>query len=139
LCIAFAPGSEIVDTTELLDRIRTRMAAHLSQLPNYTCHEVIQRLVRRANSGGLNRQDTVELEVAFVGRRELFARPGESRFEEESISKLVPAGTIGNGSFGLHAEAIFSGDSAEFKYVGPCKKDGHRAIRFDFHVPQDKS
>src|SRR4051794_11254004 len=95
--VLLAAGSEIADTEGFLERIRTRMGAHLSQLPNYTCHEVIQRLIRRAGSGSLDRQDTVELEVAFVGKQELFARPGEAHFEEALISKLVPAGTIGNG------------------------------------------
>jgi hypothetical protein len=137
---AFAVGAQTaVDTGELLQRIRTRIVTHLSQLPNYTCHQVVQRLVRRAGSGSLERQDTVELEVAFVARRELFARPGESRFREESFSKLITVGTFGNGLFGSHIDALFSGDAAEFKYVGPCKKDGHKTIRFDFYVPQEKS
>jgi len=128
-----------VDTEELLDRIRSRIVTHLSQLPNYTCHQVVQRLVRRAGSGSLDRHDTVELEVAFVAGKELFARPGETRFQEESINKLVPVGMIGNGVFGSHVNSLFSGDAAEFKYVGPSKKDRHKTIRFDFHVPQEKS
>lgn len=139
LCTRGFAGSPTAEPEGLLDRIRAKVMAHLSQLPNYTCHEVVQRLLRRAGYGSMERQDTVELEVAFVGRKELFARPGESSFEEESISKLVPAGTIGNGVFGSHAEAIFSGDAAEFKYIGPSKKDGHKTIRFDFTVSQEKS
>ena len=77
------PNAE--DPEVLLQRIRTRMSEHLAQLPNYTCHQVVDRLIRRANSGSLDRVDTVEFEVAFVGRKELFSKTGGSRFEEESM------------------------------------------------------
>jgi hypothetical protein len=127
------------DPDALLGRIRARMAEHLAQLPNYTCHEVIDRFIRPVSSGSLNRQDTVELEVAFVGHRELFARSEAAKFEDQSISKLVTTGTIGNGVFGIHAEAVFTGDAASYKYVGSSKKDGHKTFRYDFNVPQEKS
>ena len=129
----------VEDPDALLGRIRARVAEHLAQLPNYTCHEVIDRFGRALNSPSLYRQDRVELEVAFVGHRELFARPGASSFEEESISKMVSTGTIGNGVFGVHAEAIFSGNAATFKFRGADHKDGHRSFRYDFEVPQEKS
>jgi hypothetical protein len=135
---AFAAQSQTGEDPEvLLERIRTRAAELLSRLPNYTCHEVVDRLYKRRNSGSLERLDTVELEVAFVGNRELFARPGATHFEERSITKLV-SGTIGNGAFGSHAYSIFSGD-ADFKYIGLSKKDGHKTFRYDFRVPQEKS
>ena len=139
-CNALGAEPPIVDDPEiLLSRIRNKVAEHLSQLPNYTCHEVIDRFGRPLNSGALERLDTVELEVAFVGNRELFARPAGTRFEEQSIFKIVSTGTIGSGAFGAHAEGVFSGDAATFKYVGPSKKEGHQTFRYDFNVPQDKS
>ena len=71
------------DPELLLRRIRTRTAAHLSQLPNYTCHQVVDRTLRRGSTW--YHVDTVEFEVAFVGREELFSRPGEERFGERTI------------------------------------------------------
>lgn len=127
------------DPEALLQRIRSKVAQHLSRLPNYTCHEVIERLIRPFNSSGMGQHDRVEVEVAFVGERELFARPGESHFEEQSIAKLVPVGTIGSGVFGSHANSIFLGSAASFQYVGVFKKDGHKAYRYDFQVPQENS
>ena len=137
------PVTEVLQATNepegLLQQIRSRMTAHLLQLPNYTCHQVIDRLTKRANAGSLKRMDTVELEVAFVGNRELFSKPGETRFEEQEIHNLVRAGTIGNGAFGAYVDTIFSGDAATFSFIGPCKKDGHKTFRYDFSVPQEKS
>ena len=123
----------------VLQRIRTQVEHDLSRLPNYTCHEVIERLIRPPSVNGLIQHDRVEVEVAFVGNRELFARPGESNFAEESLSRLVPTGTIGTGNFGSHTHSIFVGDAASFNYVGVSSKDGHKSYRFDFQVPQEKS
>jgi hypothetical protein len=136
---AFPADSQRTEDPELLQRIRTRITDHLAQLPNYTCHEVVDRLARRFNPGSSDRRDTLELEVAFVGNKELYARSGEARFEEQSIRNVVPVGTIGSGAFGSHVATLFSGDAASFQYVGPSNKDGHKAFRYDFRVPQQKS
>jgi hypothetical protein len=135
---AFAaqPGAA-EDPDELFQRIKTHMTQHLGKLPNYTCHETIDRVLR---SGGMTRHlDRVELEVAFVGQQELFSRPGENRFGEQSISQLVSGGTISNSALGAHVDIIFSRDIADFKYAGECKKDGHKTIRYDLRVPIEKS
>jgi hypothetical protein len=125
------------DPEVLLQSIRARTADYLSQLPNYTCHEVIHRLVRPASSLSLNHEDTIELEVAYVGNRELFAQPGASHFEEGSITRFASVGTIGNGAFGGHAQAVFA--AAVFKYIGTLKKDGHSTFRYDFQVTKENS
>ena len=131
------PGTE--DPETVLQRIRARVASNLSRLHNYTCHEVIERLMRPSNGSGLGHYDRVEVEVAFVGNRELFARTGESNFAEESLSKLVPTGTVGTGNFGSHTHSIFIGDAASFTYGGISTKDKHKSYHFKFEVPQIKS
>ena len=123
----------------LLTRIRDKVKEYVSKLPNYTCHEVVERFGRSMASSTLNHLDTVEFEVAFVGNRELFARTPDDRFEEQSITRVISSGTIGNGSFGAHAAAVFTGSAATFQYVGPSKKEGHKTFRYDFVVPQEKS
>jgi hypothetical protein len=137
LFAADAPGVD--DSNAILQKIRDKVAEHLSRLPNYTCHEKVSRLIRPMNSSGAGLHDQVVLEVAFVGRQELFARQGESTFQEPSISKVVPYGTIGSGAFAAHIDSIFSGDAASFDYAGAAKKDGHKTVRYDFQVPLEKS
>jgi hypothetical protein len=140
LAVVFAAAAATNKLTEdpaaLLRQIRSRAAAHLSQLPNYTCHEVVDRTLRRGSTW--NHIDTVEFEVAFVGREELFSRPGEERFGERAIRELAP-GTISDGVLGSQIDMIFASDAAEFRYVGTAKKDGHKTFRYDLRVPQDKS
>jgi hypothetical protein len=139
ISVLIAAESTVVEDPEaLLHRIRSKVAEHLSQLPNYTCHEVINRLFRPLNNSS-GQMDTVELEVAFLGGKELFSRAGESQFQDQPISKIVSAGTIGSGSFGSLADSVFVEDSASFRYVGQSKKDGHYSVHYEFEVPQEKS
>ena len=140
LALLFATATAADRPTEdpevLLRQIRSRTAAHLSQLPNYTCHEVVDRMLRRGSTW--NHIDTVEVEVAFVGREELFSRPGEGKFGERAIRELV-SGTISDGVLGSQIDMIFASDAAEFRFAGITKKDGHKTFRYDLRVPEDKS
>jgi len=119
----------------LLGRIRTKVAENLKRLPNYTCTQTIIRSLRRMPAAKLQRLDMVRLEVAFVGGKELYGRPGSGRIDQSQITKLV-GGTIGNGDFGVLPSSIFLGDSAHFQYNGASKLDGKPAIRYDYAVPQ---
>ena len=140
LVLPFGAQSHGVENPhELLQRIRKRMLAHTSQLSNYTCHEVIDRLTRPINSGRFEHLDRLELEVAVVGNEELFARPGEAQFREREVHNIVTTGTISNGAFGSHIEAVLSGADVELRYVGESKADGHKTFRYDFSMPQVKS
>jgi hypothetical protein len=140
LVLPFGVQSQTVENPDqLLQRIRKRMLAHISQLSNYTCHEVIDRLVRPVDSGRFEHLDSLELEVAFVGNEELFLRPGEAQFREREVHNIVTTGTISNGAFGSHIETVLSGDAAAFRYVGESKADAHKTFRYDFSVPQVKS
>ncbi len=137
---AFAAESRASEDSELLlERIRARIAEHIAQLRNYTCHVAIDRLVRSAGFTSFDQRDRVELEVAFVGGRELFSRPGEARFGAEPINQIVPLGMIGNDAFGSHDYDVFSRDAAIFKYAGSCNKDGHKTFRYKFSVRQSDS
>jgi hypothetical protein len=127
------------DPGAILLRIAYKVAERLSLLPNYTCHEVIDRFVQPSNTGHLRRYDTVELEVAFDGQNELFARPGDTHFQEQPITEMVRTGTISNGAFGSLVGSIFLGGVASFEYSGASEQDGHKTYRYDFQVPQEKS
>jgi hypothetical protein len=118
-------------------RIKAHITDHLAHLPQYTCHETIQRRIMVRNTWQY--LDTVELEVAFAGQEELYSRPGSDRFGEQGVEQIAGGGTIGNGALGSHIDLIFSRDAAEFKFGGACKKDGHKTFRYDLHVPIDQS
>jgi hypothetical protein len=124
------------DPDLLLQQIRSRTAEHLSQLPNYTCHQVVDRTLRRGSI--VNHIDTVEFEVALVDHRELFARPGEGRFGQQTLGEMAP-GTISDGVLGSQVDMLFASPNTEFRFAGTAKKDGHKTYRYDLSVPQESS
>lgn len=119
----------------LLSRIRAHIADHLTKLPNYTCLQTIERSRRRAPSNRYELVDTIRLEVALVGNRELFAWPGAGEFEEKELREMVHGGATGTGNFALHAYSVFLSNAPTFTYAGEETRDKRRTFRFDYHVP----
>jgi hypothetical protein len=126
--------SELAPEVLLLAHIKSKMAANLARLPNYTCTQTIERSTRRAPARRFEMLDTVRLEVALVEGKEMFGWPGAKRIDESDITKLV-GGTIGNGDFALMVRNLFLTNSARFKYAGEIDLEGRRAVRFDYVVP----
>src|SRR5687768_11173570 len=81
------PGqTDLTPETILLARIRYQMSQTLQKQPNYTCEQSIERSRRRVASQKYEIVDTVRLEVALVGSRELFSWPGAGKFEDGDIT-----------------------------------------------------
>ena len=114
---------------EALTKIRMRMLFNLAHQPNYTCVETIERAARLKLTGKLKVIDTLRLEVGLVDGRELFAWPGSKKFEDTDLTQMVTTGAIGNGNFGIHAQALFGSRSATFHYVGEEDFQGKKAIQ----------
>lgn len=123
----------------LLARIRLKMEQNLARLPNYTCIQTIERSRRRGPSRRFELSDTLRLEVALAGGKELFAWPGAQKFEERDLMEMVGGGTIGNGEFALHARTLFLTNVPRFTYAGEETCNGRRAVRYDFSVPRMRS
>jgi hypothetical protein len=118
-----------------LGQVKTRAAANLSGLPNYTCTQTVERSRRRPASRKFELVDTLRLEVALVDGKEMFAWPGAERFEERDLSQMV-GGTIGNGDFALFAKAVFLSGAARITVGGKESRNGRETIRLDFDVPR---
>lgn len=135
--VAVGPCAAQTDLTPellLLARIKVHMSETLARLPNYTCVQTIERSRRRAPSHRFELVDTLRLEVAMVGNKELFAWPGAGEFEDRDIRDMVPGGAIGNGNFGLHAYSVFLSNAPTYTYVGERTRDGRRTIRYNYRV-----
>lgn len=139
LCAAMLSSLRAEDPADLLQRVRVHMAETLVRLPNYTCLQTIQRTERRAPSRKFQLIDTLRLEVALVDGKELFAWPGERKFQDKEINEIVMGGTIGNGNFALHAKSVFSSGAPKFTFQGERIREDRRTYRWDFEVPQRRS
>jgi hypothetical protein len=127
-------------TDELLQNIRQRVQENLKRLPNYICRQTIERSLRSPGSKKAKPLDTLQLEVALIGNRELYSWGGAKKFEEKALEEIVGrAGAIGTGSFGIHLTNIFVDTAAEFTYRGEEQLEGRSVLRFDFRVPRARS
>lgn len=121
---------------EMLARFRQQIRGVLSQVPNYTCLETIERSVQVRRAKKFTPLDTVLLEVSNLGGKELLSWPGARRFEDADPSSFVSGGLMGNGIFALYARNVFLHDAASIQYHGDEDLGGRAVTRFDFVVPQ---
>ncbi|HEV2687628.1 MAG TPA: hypothetical protein VGV35_03710 [Bryobacteraceae bacterium] len=120
----------------LFGKIQAKVAQNLDRLPDYTCSETIERFRRVKPGGKIERLDTIRLEVAYVGGRELFGWPGSNKIDEPEIKKFVGRGTSGNGDFAILPRNAFLRGGTKIYYAGDTELDGKRAIRFNYRVPE---
>lgn len=141
LALAHAAAEDIPRETLLLARARAHMSHLLTRLPNYTCLQTVERTARRPPKKRVELLDVLRMEVALVNGRELFAWPGSKKFDDRQITEMVSGGgAIGNGSFALHAKAVFQSNFPRFTFIGErVREDGQKTLRWDYVVPQNLS
>jgi hypothetical protein len=117
-----------------LARIRAKMADNLRRLPNYTCLMTVARSARPAGRvRDLVHQDTIRLEVAEVGDKELFAWPGAALVDQR-IEDFVPDGVFASGDFSGLANIVFRTHDPTFRPSGKRKVNGREAIGYSYEV-----
>ena len=133
------PGSSQIRAETLLARFMPKIRQTLSQVPNYTCLETIQRSVRTRRAKAFTLLDSILLEVSTVKGEELLAWPGARRFDAGDPSALVSGGLLGTGVFASHARNVFLHDTTTIKYGGNEELAGRPLERFDFRIPEASS
>jgi hypothetical protein len=127
------------DPDPLLARIRERMKSNFARMPDYVCQETVERSLRGSPRETFKVRDTLRLEVGTVGDKEMFAWRDASRFSEKDLADMVGSGTIGYGSFVLHARHVLGSTAADYTPRGEEMLDGRRTIRYDYEVPRERS
>ena len=140
LAVALAPlagfPQDLPPEVLMLARLKSHMRQELARMPNYTCVEVLQRFHKPAGpKGTMKPLDTMQLEVAHIGGRELFSWLGDRNFKEDNPSAFIGGGLIGTGLFGSHLQTLFVADQATFQYRGQEDLGGRQTVRYDFHLP----
>jgi hypothetical protein len=130
-CLAQEPFERVLQ----LARTRQKMAQVLTHLPDYTCVATTQRVVQGPKDHGFRPLDTLRYEVAHFGGKELWAWPGEAKFQDTPLTSMVQSGAIGEGDFALHARTVFVDGNANVKFGGEEQLLGRRTLRWDFTVP----
>ena len=136
VAVGVCTASEPADREEMLvGRVRAVMAEMLHRLPDYTCVETIERLTRSPGVEKYRRLDRVRVEVAYYKGSELYAWPGEPKFEARDLSDMVGGeGAIGTGDFALHLMATYRGP-APLHFAGKDTVRNRAALKFTQTVP----
>jgi hypothetical protein len=120
-----------------LARIRTRVQQAVDKLPDCTCVETVDRFWKPAGKQ-LKPVDRVVLQILFSGGKELFAAPGDTRWESSPWAFLA-SGIMGNGFFALDLQAVFLNNVSVIAYKGDESIAGRREARYDFSISRMSS
>lgn len=135
MCLAAGTArAQLPPELELLARIKQHAADNLSRIPDYVCLETIERFRQPQHSRQFVPVDTVRVEVAEVGNRELFAWPDARPLGTVRPESLIGFGAIGTGTFAGFVRGTFAERGPTFQYLGQEKIDGRPAVRYDFKV-----
>jgi hypothetical protein len=107
-----------------LSQVKRNIRKAMDSLPDYTCLVTIDRFRWSVNEASERKFDTVRVEVAYVGRKELYSWPGQGKFSDTPLSLMVGIGMMGDGDFATHAHNIFVNDNAVEKYGGEEQNTG---------------
>jgi hypothetical protein len=115
------------------------MRDYLAHLPDYTCRVTLDRSRRPSIQAQFELDDRLRLDVAYAGARELYAWPGDDRFES-GIEDLIPGhGMISDGSYALHTRKLFLSDAAVFRAPVEAVCGDEPCLQLDFAVPASRS
>lgn len=117
-----------------LVRIQNKAKISLSSIPAYTCSEAMERSIRSNRSYIFRKTDELKFEVAEIGGKELFSRPGEKSFSELAVQEYSRRGLIATGMFFHIADTVFGTPYARFNYVGTKRVRGHKTLQYDLTV-----
>ncbi len=115
------------------------MREYLAHLPDYTCRVTLERSRRPVAQVPFELDDRLRVEVAYASAQELYAWPGDERFER-GIEALLPGrGMVSNGTYALHTRKLFLSNAAAFAQPVETDCGGERCLRLDFAVPSISS
>ncbi len=133
---AAAQPQDLAPEVLQLAHIKAHMRQELAQMPNYTCVETIERFHKKpGRNASLKPIDTVRLEVAEIGNREMYSWLGGRNFRESSPVAFVGSGMIGSGMFSSDLRSLFVTNQATIAYVGVQDLGGRRAVQYSFRIP----
>jgi hypothetical protein len=116
---------------------KLRVSNLLSQVPDYTCLERIERDSQDPRAG--RHRDVVRVDVVLVGGKESFSWPGQATPSTHHLRSLIGYGLTATGLFGGLAHNLFVGTGPVICPAARETLDGLPALRYDFSVPATAS
>jgi hypothetical protein len=130
------PAQDLPQWVLNLARVKRQARANFVQLPDYACHETVERYAREARSDTFRLLDTLHFEVAVIGGKEIYAKAAGGQFEETDPGRLAKEGAINTGSFAATVDNLFVNDNSRTTGWGEDAVGSRRAIRYDFSISE---
>jgi hypothetical protein len=135
LLTAALPGQDLPPGVLLLARVKQHGRASFQHIPDYACLETVSRFEKPRNGASFTPIDTLQLEVASVAGKELFARKGAPRFQDGDVRDLASEGLIGSGDFSTTPLNLFMHDAGRITAPSEAGPSDRKPLRFEFEVP----
>jgi hypothetical protein len=135
LLLLFLAQSTVPHEVVQLARIKHDMTVVLSRMPNYMCEEIIERSARETGAKKFKDVDTMRLDVAFVGGKEVFGKHTAGKIDKSHPSGLTGHGVTSNGEFTGFARSVFMDNVATIRYFGPDQLGRKASLRWDYSIP----
>ncbi len=132
-------ASQPLDPEEVLDGVTARVEQNLQQLPDYACALTIERYWKIRRRRRFQPMDTLRLEVGYIEGVEMYAFPGEGRFDGEIPALVAASGMFSTGNFAAHLRKVFLSGAARFDYRGSEKLAGRLCHRYWYRVPAESN
>lgn len=130
------PAQDLPPWVLNLARIKRQARANFQRLPDYACHETIERYQRLPRAEALRPLDTLHLEVAVIGRKEMFAKAGGGQFNVTDLTDITSEGATGTGSFAGLVDNLFVNDTGLTTGWADDAVGDRRALRYDFSMSE---
>jgi hypothetical protein len=139
ICAAqVTPATGDIAQTQLTE-VRAGMGRTLRSLPNYVCLQKTERLRASQSKAKPKAVDTIELEIAHVGDKEMYSWPGRNMFADSQLQKELSSGLVGTGAYASQVIDILFGPKTQFRWVGKELLGERATLRWDFTVPKSDS
>ncbi len=113
--------------------LQDRNAALLVKTPDHTCLESISR-ARLDTRGQLHGAETVRVEIAIAGGKEIYTQAGGKRFTNEGLADMLGYTFSTTGLFSSIARALIAGNDIAIEPAGKEVLNGESVFRYNFHI-----
>lgn len=129
---AGASDADLPGEVIALSRITRNVNERLIRLSDFVCLETTQRWSRESARRDYKHVDTLQLEVAHIGKRELYSFPGTRAFDTDRPGDLASFGTTASGGFAGHLHTVFASGSTVIRFSGRETLNGREALRYEY-------
>ena len=128
------PAQDLPPWVLLLARVKQHGRASFEHIPDYACLETVRRFRKPLNAASFMPIDTLQLEVALVGGKELYSQKGAARFQDGGVRNLASQGLIGSGDFSATPFNLFVHDAGRFTVSSEAALSEGAPLCFDFEL-----